>query len=1051
MIEWIITSCVLIVIVLLLRLCLKKSISLRLRYALWLLVLVRLLIPVNFFSSPMSVMNVMPEAASVAEVQQPQITYTPELAPSEQVVDIPASQVPILSVNPMPITPESPEVQEPVQIPEQQQQAEAHLPEKTFSYVLLLQILWVAGMVVTAFVFLFSNIRFALRLKRTRQADHTDCPLPVYCTAVIDTPCLFGLLRPAIYLTEEAGEDEGRQHILTHELTHYKHLDHIWGFLRCICLILHWYNPLVWMAAILSRRDSELACDEAVIKQLGEENRAAYGKTLIRMTCTGQNIGSIFTTATTMTGSKKTITQRIKLIVKHPKTAAYAVVCLVLVAAITVGCTFTGAKTPKYTDNLTVTEPQETESTEPTDTQVPEGQFNHTYPFGRLIYVNGQLYAIHINLFRIFSDEDFYKIGSITSFDPNCIPSTEFSSNYFPVGTEIYRSALNSDNLVYSDDFVYIKNKCEFSESGYAWITFMRTNMESLHSGPVLTMNELKDIVDRQSPTDLGLYWGNSFTSGVQSFGCQLQDADCFVYMYHDQFKLVRFSDLHELDLYTEKDLDEFLKNEQLPEGPITMSGVILQKGFDLYADYMNYTVSFSNAEQSYYFSTHNHLFVAELNVLINGINLSPFESEYDEDLKFINIGLDDANYESCSININEADQLKISVADTECFYKADGLYELAVQYLSNHTQKADKYYKVDNISNPHTYSVYGFDTSVEENRTPYWASLTDDNFVYVWAQYGTGTMARRAKFYDPKYDRISPVYYGPTDYYQNMVVSYGYNDEGNIDFCTVQVCDIFSGEVLFTVDEYKTPINRSMWNAVNLVYFNRDGSAILVNYYDEDYNLQWDTVVLPTEIRVNRTVGPASRKIPDYDSGVMTEKPWEKQESLYSGVPDIQAAKEIAQAIMDEKFQGYSVISSVGWYDLEGPSMLYKFENEDHTKWVTVCVDMQTGWIEGIWPIDDAKNIKTPETATQNLLTSPVIADAETAGRIAEAIRAGWVRQSGKYIPYLCVQEVFYEEVTGYWVVSLWPAVNYPVDQTYYIVLDSKDGHIVNMWAESG
>jgi len=350
MLEWIITSCVLIGIVLLVRLCLKNKISLGLRYALWLLVLVRLLVPVNFFSSPISVMNVVPEPATVAEVQQPEILDAPEQTPTQSITDTPVSQVPILPVNPTPITPVTPEEQEPVQLPQPQITEKEPVPEKTFSVTLLLQILWITGMAVTALVFFITNIRFTLRLKRTKQPEQADCSLPVYRSSAVDTPCLFGLFKPAIYLTQEAVEDEGKHHILTHELTHYKHLDHIWGMLRCLCLVLHWYNPFVWIAAILSRRDSELACDEAVIKQLGEDSRAEYGKTLIRMTCTKQNAAGIFTTATTMTGSKRTITQRIKLIAKHPQTALYAVICLVLVAAIAVGCTFTGKKQAESTE-----------------------------------------------------------------------------------------------------------------------------------------------------------------------------------------------------------------------------------------------------------------------------------------------------------------------------------------------------------------------------------------------------------------------------------------------------------------------------------------------------------------------------------------------------------------------------------------------------------------------------------------------------------------------------------------------------------------------------
>ena len=357
MLEWIITSCVLIGVVLLLRLCLKNRISLRLRYGLWLIVLVRLLVPVNFFSSPMSVLNALPEAAPVVQVEQP---LSSENLPSQPVSDVGSDQVPILPVNPTPVTQQSPQLLQ-EDLPSQVQAVEEKPIESRFSVGFWLQLVWVVGMVITASVFLCANIRFALRLKRTRKIEHTDCPIPVYNVPVIDTPCLFGLVRPSIYLTQEAGEDEGRQHILIHELTHYKHLDHIWGLLRCLCLVLHWYNPLVWVAAVLSRHDGELACDEAVIRQLGEQNRSEYGKTLIRMTCMRQTVGALFTNATTMTGSKKSITQRIKLIAKRPKTAVYAVICLTLVAAITVGCTFTGAKINKEKDRAKETTADERE------------------------------------------------------------------------------------------------------------------------------------------------------------------------------------------------------------------------------------------------------------------------------------------------------------------------------------------------------------------------------------------------------------------------------------------------------------------------------------------------------------------------------------------------------------------------------------------------------------------------------------------------------------------------------------------------------------------
>ena len=53
--------------------------------------------------------------------------------------------------------------------------------------------------------------------------------------------------------------------------------------MRLAALALHWYNPLVWAAAILSKRDAELACDEAVLRLLGEAERQSYGETLISL------------------------------------------------------------------------------------------------------------------------------------------------------------------------------------------------------------------------------------------------------------------------------------------------------------------------------------------------------------------------------------------------------------------------------------------------------------------------------------------------------------------------------------------------------------------------------------------------------------------------------------------------------------------------------------------------------------------------------------------------------------------------------------------------
>lgn len=332
MLEWIASSCALILVVLLLRRLLRGRIGPGLQYALWLLVLVRLLLPVSFGAARVSVQNLVRDADERAASQV--VTYVNQTAPDP----VPSEPAPAQSATAQPQYTQSAAAP--------QSQPEAQLTE-TARPVTLLDILrcaWYAGMAAMALWLIATNLAFRARLaKRARRIEYPGCKLPLYITEAVETPCLFGVLRPAIYLTPEAAsEPVTLAHSVEHELTHYRHGDHIWALLRCLCLVLHWYNPLVWLAAALSRRDAELACDEATIRRLGENERAAYGRTLIRISC--ERRATLLRTATTMNCGKRGLRERIALIAKRPKTAAYALVILILAAVAVTGCTFTGAQ-----------------------------------------------------------------------------------------------------------------------------------------------------------------------------------------------------------------------------------------------------------------------------------------------------------------------------------------------------------------------------------------------------------------------------------------------------------------------------------------------------------------------------------------------------------------------------------------------------------------------------------------------------------------------------------------------------------------------------------
>lgn len=342
MTQWILTSCLLIVTILFIRAIGRDKLSARVRYALWALVLVRLLIPGSFGNTSLSVLNYVPEAEIVQErgyeptpiKQQIQTSEKSDLPVASETIDTSeVSELSDTSQTTQTVVPTQP-TDSTVRIATTPQSEPTRLPLNTQL------ILWVTGMILVGGVFAVSNLRFAMKLHRSRRYLWTDT-LPVYETAVVETPCLFGFLQPAVYVTPDVlAEEAVLRHVLAHEQTHYRHKDHIWSLLRCVCLTLHWYNPLVWLAAYVSQQDAELACDEGAVKRIGEEERTAYARTLLELTCVGYK--GILTTATSMTGSENTLKTRILRIVQNPqmpKTAIPIVLILALVVGLVV---FTG-------------------------------------------------------------------------------------------------------------------------------------------------------------------------------------------------------------------------------------------------------------------------------------------------------------------------------------------------------------------------------------------------------------------------------------------------------------------------------------------------------------------------------------------------------------------------------------------------------------------------------------------------------------------------------------------------------------------------------------
>ena len=349
MTEVLVSSTVLILALAALRWLLRGKIDPRLQYALWLLAALRLLLPVPLVSSPVSVMN----AAADVPVAVQRLT-----APEDRRAPQPAAEA---------------APAQPAAAAEAQVQTKEKLPVRT-----ILKTAWLAGAAILAGVMLAQNLRFLRKLRRVRQPlACAESPIPVWLVPGLPSPCLAGLFRPEIYLTPEAAADPATLgFVLRHELAHFRAKDQLWSLVRLVCQCVYWFDPFVWLAAALARRDCELACDARVLRGLDGESRAAYGRALLGLVTARPGGGQLLSGATTMQLGKKSLTERITLIAKKPKMAACTLVFVLLLCLALAACTFTGASAQPGPEPETAqpeVQPQPAPEPEPTaDTEAPQ-------------------------------------------------------------------------------------------------------------------------------------------------------------------------------------------------------------------------------------------------------------------------------------------------------------------------------------------------------------------------------------------------------------------------------------------------------------------------------------------------------------------------------------------------------------------------------------------------------------------------------------------------------------------------------------------------------
>lgn len=197
-------------------------------------------------------------------------------------------------------------------------------------------VLWLAGMAALLVHALVS----AGKLKR-KLATAILLRDNIYESEFVDSPFVFGVVKPNIYLPMHMDE-ETAAYVIAHERAHLARRDHWWKVLGYLVLALHWFNPLVWVAYILFCRDIELACDEKVVKGLDGAARADYSQALLSCAAPGRAVA-----ACPLAFGEGNIKTRVKSALHYKKPAFWVAAAAVLAVVIMAVCFLTNPKSER--------------------------------------------------------------------------------------------------------------------------------------------------------------------------------------------------------------------------------------------------------------------------------------------------------------------------------------------------------------------------------------------------------------------------------------------------------------------------------------------------------------------------------------------------------------------------------------------------------------------------------------------------------------------------------------------------------------------------------
>ncbi len=279
-------------------------------------------------------------------------------------------------------------------------------------------------------------------------------------------------------------------------------------------------------------------------------------------------------------------------------------------------------------------------------------------------------------------------------------------------------------------------------------------------------------------------------------------------------------------------------------ENKTTFKQVVSGQNFAFDARNTMLTINYDNRE--YDFNNKYKPYVKDFSEFLNGFEMKPVTEAQTTDEHFY-IRFLTSDWESIGITFYTNDVIELSVdgfINKESFI-SEGIFEKLNEYLEPIFSETDSYYRKGTtpVTQRYEYGVYDIEGTVLvcdiSLRAPHITRESED-IVCRWIQGGTGIYARNSVYYNIKTGEISPTYSGQTDSYGNLTCNTGSG--------IVEVSDIFSGEIVYTIDDFDEPIATFVEN-ISSAYFSEDGSQIIVEYLNTEVETCRQVYELPASV----------------------------------------------------------------------------------------------------------------------------------------------------------------------------------------------------------